>query len=340
MALNRLLMGGLVLAAGLAVAQAPAPAPAPAAQKVLADTIYDSASLALLWGDWDELERLYAAARTDLQRGDEGALASCRFGHGVERGYNGESQIYQETVVAATLAWARSRPDSPLAHTVHLQSLIDQAWFFRGGGFAKEVSDQRFADFKAKLGEALAYAKANGAVLGSDNYFVRTLLTLMRGMNVGIRQQLEIARKGLRQDATDDCIYLAAIPSLLPKWDGTPEELERWVRESMKGLPEKQALQRYARLYNSATDGDYEQTVFEASLARWPLMRDGLRALIADAPKGRYWKGRLAYYACMVKDRETAVPALEAIEAAPDFGAWGPTGQRNYQACKRWALQS
>jgi hypothetical protein len=341
MALNRLLRGGLAALLVVAQSLAMAQAPAPAAPKVLADTVYDNASLALFWGDWDELEQLYAASRTDLQRADEGGLASCRFGQGVGRSYNNESQVYQETVVAATLAWTRSRPDSPLAHAIHLEALVDQAWFFRGGGFAKTVSDQRFADFKAKLNEALAYAKAHGAVMGrGDNYYIRPLLMLLRGMSVGVRQQLEIARKGLRKDATDDCIYLAAIPSLLPKWGGEPEELERWIRESMKGLPEKDALQRYARFYNSATDGDYEQTLFEASLARWPLMRDGLRALISESPKGRYWKNRLAYFACMVKDRETAVPALEAVEAATDFDAWGPTGQRNYQACKRWALQS
>ena len=341
MALNRLTMKGLIgllaLASGLALAQTPAPARAP----VLADTIYETASAALFWGDWDELERLHAAAQTDLQRAAEGGLASCLFGFGAGRHYNAESQAYHEAVVAATLAWTRSRPDSPLAHAVHLEAMVSHAWFFRGGGYAKTVSDQRFAEFKAKLNEALAYTKANANVMArGGNYYIRPLLTLLRGMSVGVKQQLEIARKGLRKDASDDCIYLDTIDSLVPKWGGEPEELESWVRESMKGLPEQEALKRYARLYNAATRADYEQTIFSASLARWPLMRDGLRALISESPGSRYWKGRLAYFGCMVKDREVAVPALEAIEAAPDFDAWDSTGQRAYQACKRWALQS
>ena len=159
-------------------------------------------------------------------------------------------------------------------------------------------------------------------------------------MGVDVKQQLEIARKGLRKDTTDDCIYQATIDSLMPKWGGNAQLLESWIRESMKGLPEKDALRRYARLYNTATYSDYEQSIFEASFARWPLMRDGLRAIISESPRSRFWKGRLAYFACMVKDREVAVPALEAIEAGPDFSAWDSTGQRAYQACKRWALQS
>lgn len=336
MALNRGLIVGLAWAAGVALAQAPQPA----APKLLADTVYDSASRAMFWGDWDGLERLHAAARIDLQRSDDGALAACRFGHGVSRDYDGETQAYHETRVATTLDWARSRPESPLAHAVHLDALVRQAWFLRGGGYAKEVSDQRFAEFKAKLNEALAYAKAQGAVMGRDSYSVRVLIPLLRGLDVSVKKQLEIARKGLRNDVTDECIYAAVLPSLLPKWGGEPEQLEGWVREAMKGLPEKAALKRYAWLYSVATADDYGQRVFDASMARWPLMRDGLRALIEDLPKGRYWKNRLAYFACMVKDRETAVPALEAIEADPYPEAWGPTGQRNYLACKRWALQS
>lgn len=344
MALNRWVKNGvaclLAIVSGWALAQVAAPVAPASAPRALADTVYERASQASFWGDWDELERLYAATKTDFRRAEVGGLAICRFGDGATRGYDGESSAYHEAQVAATLAWARSRPDSPLAHAFHLQALVDQAWFYRGSGFAKTVSDQRFADFKAKLNEALAYAKANGAVMGRDNFYIRPLLALLRGLGVGVRQQLEIASKGMRKDATDDCLYLAAIPSLLPKWGGEPDDLERWVRQSMKGLPEKEALQRYVRLYNYATDGDYEQTLFEASAARWPLMRDGLRAILADSPRSRYWQGRLAYFACMVKDREVAVPALEAIGANPDFEAWGHTGQRNYQACRRWALQS
>ncbi|MBI3347459.1 MAG: hypothetical protein HY020_09650 [Burkholderiales bacterium] len=333
MALKRALLACLLaLAPGLALAQPGTPA--------LADTIEDQTAEAMFWGDWDEVERLYAAARREPQRAEEGGLAACLFGAGADRKYNGNSQAYHDAVVAATLDWTRRRPDSPLAHAMHLDALVDLAWFYRGGGYAKTVSEQRFADFRAKLNEALAYTKTHAAVMGRDNYYIRPLLTLLRGLDVAVARQLEIARRGLHKDAADDCIYARSIDSLMPKWGGTPEQLESWIRESMKGLPEPEALKRYARLYVIAAESDYEQTLFDSSLARWPLMRDGLRQIIDESPRSRYWKNRLAYFACMVKDREVAVPALESVEAAPRFDAWGSTGQRNYQACKRWALQS
>ncbi|MFG6430850.1 hypothetical protein [Roseateles sp. LYH14W] len=325
----------LALAQGVAVSQSPPAAPAP-----LADTIEDQAAEAMFWGDWAEVERLRAASLTEVQRAQEGGHAACLFGVGADRSYNGNSQAYHEAKVAATLDWARRRPDSPLAHAMHLDALVDQAWFYRGAGYAKTVSDQRFADFRAKLNEALTYAKTHGVVMGRDNYYIRPLLTLLRGLDVSLRQQLEIARKGMRKDAFDECIHNRSLESLMPKWGGEPEQLESWVRESMKGLPDGAALMRYARSYNIAAESDYEQKLFEDSLARWPLMRDGLRQLINESPKSRYWQNRLAYFACMVKDREVAVPALEAIEAAPKFEAWDANGQQTYQSCRRWALQS
>jgi hypothetical protein len=333
---RHLLAAVLALVHGLVPAQATAPAPAP----VFADTVQERTAQALFWGDWDELERLHAAARTDTQRAQEGSLAACLFARGIGRDYADESLPYFESRVAGTREWVQRRPDSALAHAVHVHALVDLAWFHRGSGFANTVSDQRFADFRAKLNEALAYVKANSAALTRHSFYTRPLLTLMRGLGVGVDKQMEVARHGLRKEPGDECIYLRVVDSLVPKWGGEPQELESWVRESMKGLPDAAALARYARMYDVAASADFQQGLFENSLARWPLMRDGLRQLIAESPRSRYWKNRLGYYACMAKDRDAAAPALEAIEAAPSFDAWGSNGQRTYQGCKRWALQS
>ncbi|MFT7721431.1 MAG: hypothetical protein QM788_01120 [Roseateles sp.] len=333
MAWRRLTLAGL-----LAVAQAGAAAQAVQPAR-LADVIEDRTAMALLWGDWGELERLYAAAREDMQRSGEGWLAICLFGAGADRDYRDSSQAYHDARLASTLDWARRRPDSPLAHAMHLDALVDRAWFYRGGGFANTVSEQRFAEFRAKLNEALAYAQANAAVMTRDNYYVRPMMTLLRGLGVPIRQQLDMARKSMRGEAADECLYNRTIDSLLPKWGGDAQQLERWIRESMKGLPGDEALMRYTRLYDVAATGGYEQGLFGDSLARWPLMRDGLKQWIARSPNSRYWRNRLAYFACMAQDRETAVPALEAIEGRVSPGDWGATGQRNHLACKRWALQ-
>lgn len=321
---------------GLAPAQLQAePAPLP-----LADTIESRTFVALWRGDLDEIERLYAQARTNTQRSQEGSYAACLFARGLARKRQGEELADFEAKLAKTLEWTRRRPESPLAHAIHVEALVDLAWFYRGGGYANTVSEQSFEEFNAKLNEALAYTQAHLDVMRKESFYTRPLLAVLRGLNVGVEQQMEMARKAMRNEPGDECIYLRVVDSLVPKWGAGPEQLEAWVRESMRGLPEAAALMRYARLYDSAAANGYQQSLFKGSLARWPLMRDGLRQILHESPDSRHWKNRLAYFACMVSDREVAEPALEAIEADPKFDAWGSAGQRTYQACKRWALQS
>jgi len=71
------------------------------------------------------------------------------------------------------------------------------------------------------------------------------------------------------------------------------------------------------------------------------VVREGLKRMVASHPQSEYWRNRRAFLACMAKDRDTAAEALEAIDK-PDLDPWGggSDGQRNYQACRRWALQS
>lgn len=325
--------GALAAALGLAPVAAPAPRP-------LADTIENRTVVALWDGDWDEVERLYAQARMDTQRSREGSYAACLFARGVTRKRAGEELADFEAKVAKTRDWVRRRPESALAPAIHVEALLDLAWFYRGSGYANTVSEQRFEEFRAKLEEAFAYTSSHLDVMEKESFYTRPLLTLLRGLNVDAQRQMEVARRAMRKEPGDECIYLRVVESLLPKWGGSPEQLEAWVRESMRGLPEAAALMRYARLYDNAASSGYQQALFRSSLARWPLMRDGLRQILIESPDSRYWKNRLAYFSCMAQDRDIAIPALEAIEAEPDFNAWGSAGQRTYEACRRWSLQS
>jgi len=327
----------LLWAGALWCVQALAEAPLPS----LANSAYERAHRAMYWADWDELERLDAAARVDPERARNGGLALCQVREAIGRGHGNPSLAYHEARVAGTLAWAQRRPELALAHAAHLEALSGLAWFHRGGGYANTVSDQRFRDFRATLDRAQAYAEQHAAVLSGDGFAAQVMAELLRDRGASVAQQLAAARRGLKQEPWDECIYRSVINSLMPKWGGTPQQLDAWVREAMRNLPEAEASMRYVRLYNDAVDRYYEQSLFEDTPVQWPLMREGLKRMVAAHPQSEYWRNRRGFLACMAKDRETAAEVLEAIDK-PDLDAWsgGSDGQRNFQACKRWALQS
>lgn len=322
-----------LLSAGCARAEGPG--------SVLADTLLVDGPKAVFWADWDEVERLDAAARQDARRAANGGLAFCQMRDALNWKYASSSLAYHEAHVVATAAWAARRPELPVAHVAHLQALSQLAWFHRGGGYVSSVSEQRLQDFHRTLDRAVAYAQRHAAILSSDPLAAAVMTQIVRAQGGSVAQQLAVARRGLTREPWNECLYRVAVTGLVPRWGGRPQQLEAWVRESMQGLSEEQASMRYARMYNDAVDQGYEQTLFADTLVQWPLMRQGLERLAQTHSAGTYWRDRRAYLACMAGDRDAAVQALERIDK-PDADAWGGGRevQRNYQACRRWALQS
>ncbi|WP_457421710.1 hypothetical protein [Roseateles sp. P5_E7] len=304
------------------------------------DDIHYQAASATYWADWDELERLGAAARAAPQWSRDGALALCSFRHGLGSGAIDQSLAYHEARVAGTLAWAQRRPELALAHASHLRALVDMAWFQSGSAFANTTPGDRRKDYRVTVDRVQAYAEQHAAALSGDSHAAEVMLEVMLFRRVSVDERLAAARRALSKEPGDECIYRAAINGLMPRWGGTPQQLEAWVREAMRTLPDGEASMRYARLYNDAAVHHYEQSLFENTRVSWPLMRQGLERLVAAYP-GDYWRNRRAVLACMAKDREVAAAALKTIDQ-PELDAWGSDrdAERNYQSCKRWALQS
>lgn len=331
-------MRQVLLALGLLFALAPCRAE-PAIEQ--ADHIHFKVASAMYWADWDELARLDAAARSMPRWSRDGALALCSFRHGLGGGVVDQSLAYHEARVATTLAWAQRQPDLALAQVVHLRALVDLAWFQSGSAFANAALGDRRRDYRVTLDRALAHADQHAAMLSGDSHAAEVMLEVLLFRRSSVEERLAAARRALSKEPEDECIYRAAVTGLMPRWGGTPQQLEAWIRESTRRLPEAEASMRYARLYNDAAVQQYGPALFENSRVQWPMMREGLERLAAAYP-GEYWRNRRAVLACMAKDRDAAATALKTIDK-PEPDAWGSDdgdAERTYQACRRWALQS
>ncbi|WP_457447200.1 hypothetical protein [Roseateles sp. P5_E4] len=306
----------------------------------LGDMIHYQAASAMYWADWDELTRLDVAVRAAPQWSRDGALALCSFRHGLGGGDVEQSLAYHEARVAGTLAWAKSRPELALAHAAHLRALIDLAWFQSGSAFANTKPGDLRKDYRVTVDRVQAHANEFAPMLSGDSHVAQVMLEVLMFRKASVDQRLTAARRILSGEPNDECIYRAAIDGLMPRWGGTPQQLEAWVREAMRPLPEAESIMRYARLYNDAAVYYYGQSLFDKTQVRWSLMRQGLERLVAVYP-GNYWRNRSAVLACMVKDREVAAAALKTIDK-PELDAWGSDGdaERNYEICSRWATQS
>ncbi len=332
------LFAGLILGLGLLHA-------ALAETAVQPPTMIQRVERALWWGDFAELERLLRLAEADTGIDDNGDTELMKFNRGM--GYLGsrahEHPAYLNEVLRLTQDWAASRPDSALAHRLVAEAHIDLAWYERGGGYANTVSEQGWKAFRSHVEAARAYLLHHPAALEHSSQPYHPLLTIGMASSWSSKLMMTLVREGLKRNPRDYELFFKALPALTPRWGGDARSVDELVSLAVQHTEAEFGLEYYARLYSAAAQNHYKQTLFEASRAKWPRMKQGYQQMIArhvgDRPLNRY-----AMYACLAKDRaafEEALALLAQRQQELRADIWEQLGgQRMIDGCQRWGSGS
>jgi hypothetical protein len=329
----------LAASALCALACAAVPGLAPAAEQPLTT----EAAQAFWKGDFDTLEKL----NNRLKHGkhfapDAGSeLEYFRLGLGkVPQSVADHNEPYLRELEALTLQWAIEHPKSSLAHILHAEVLVQHAWSYRGGGYAKDVPPEAWADFHKYLQRAAEYLKAHADVTLRDSSTHALLLRIGTGLSWDRGTLMTIQQDGLKRNPDDVMLYFGMLTPLLPKWGGDTETLDRYIREATKQTQADYGMGMYARLYGAAADLDFGHKLFEDSLVDWPTMKKGYEDMQARFPNSPERRNHFAHMACLAKDRPTLVALLAELGPNIDASKWGPNPQRSLEACQRWAKES
>ena len=148
-----------------------------------------------------------------------------------------------------------------------------------------------------------------------------------------------MAKAGLALNADDEGLYRSMLNGALPKWGGSPAQVNRVVGEVARLTRVLHGDIFYARMYAWAADWDFQHRLFADSAVSWPRMKAGFQQQLQRYP-APVNVNSYTYFACLARDRETLRELLERIGARPDLGAWGSNGARTYETCKRWAAET
>ncbi|PQP01989.1 DUF4034 domain-containing protein [Massilia phosphatilytica] len=250
------------------------------------------------------------------------------------------SEPYLRELEALTLQWATEHPKSSLAHILHAEVLVQHAWSYRGGGYAKDVPPAAWADFHKYLQRAADYLKAHADVALADSSAHALLLRIGTGLEWDNGSLRAIQQDGLKRNPDDVMLYFGMLTPLLPKWGGDPETLDRYIRQATKQTQADYGMGMYARLYAQAADEDFGHKLFENSLADWATMKKGYEDMQARFPNSPGRRSHFAHMACLAKDRPTLVALLAELGPKIDVSQWGPNPQRSLESCQRWAQES
>lgn len=331
-----LLALGFSIAAPCVSAATDAPAPAAVGEQAERKAIAEQVRQLVEADDHRGLEALAKRYRSGRERTGSGTWKLADYYEGITRAFPSRTKdpAVWDTRQAWAERWVTLYPDSPTAHLVLVQVLLNRAWSYRGSGYANTVPEQNWAPFREYNRMAQAHLAANKKVAAKDPYWY------YQSALVALRQSWETQDFMALYDESaaryPDFFHVAfvGLTYFSPRWGGSDYAIESFARHALASAPAKQRAALYARLYWSALAGEHERNPMAGSPVDWPLMRRGIDDLVANYPSD--WNlQHLAYFACMAKDKPTTRSLMARITSAPDQDAWGRTPV--YDHCLQWS---
>jgi len=328
----------LLLPAALALASL---TPAVAADaKATRSPITEASENALWWGDFGALEKQNAWFRQPGRLEPDGTSQLTLFRDGFGNVFNvktNDPEIYLKELDLLTLQWAKEHPSSALAHILHARSLLAHGQSYRGGGYAQDVPPEAWKFYHEYLRQAAEYLKDHADVALTDSYAHYVLLEIGRGLGWSGAQMAAIADDGLKRNPDDVSLHFAVVGRLLPKWGGSPRELDTYIRQATEKTRAQFGSGMYARLYSAAAEDQFGSNLFQDSHADWDKMKQGYEDLLTRYPASIRQRNRYAHMACIAKDKDTLLRLLKEIGSEVRTEEWGDNPKRAVETCRLWA---
>ncbi|MFA5942033.1 MAG: hypothetical protein WC809_22000 [Sinimarinibacterium sp.] len=314
-------------------------AEARASEATLRDSIMDDARILIRHGDVDGFDRLATAFRDSRERTPAGISKLSLVYYGLD-GIGPTDPSDPEWARLETIAadWLSADPDSPTAVIVAAKLSIGHAWAFRGPGYANTVTADRFPPYNARIEQARELLDRHRDVAASDPEWHALRIGVASQQGTDHEAILALAESALPQHGYYLPIHFAAATAMLPKWGGSEELVQRYVRIALRYTEPGDGQQIYGRIYfHLARRSDSPINVLNLTGAHWPQMKRSYDEILRAYPDRRN-SDAFHGIACLAGVRETYA-ALGRWAATPSESvAYWDTAQWRVK-CDQWAFE-
>ena len=297
--------------------------------------IRDEVTKAWQAGDYETLERIHAQYSDFLrERTTSGASKMGLFMDGLTEGEEASEAVLKRDI-ARTERWAQVHPDSPVGYVLHAEALKAYAQHARGNDYANTVMPQSWATYHEYIQRAGKYLIEHRDVASRSTSWHAEMIIVGRDEGWAPDVMARIFEEGVARNPADYRLYHYMENALLPKWQGSTQKLDAFIRDVSRRAPSAYGMELYARLYSGAEQDQYQRRLYLDSLIDWPSMKVGLGAWVDHFPTP--WnKNIFAYHACLAGDKQAAKPLFDEIAGQPEWQIWQPNAQVAFEACERW----
>lgn len=284
---------------------------------------------------FDELDRMAEEFRTQESRSSSGLWKLTLFYRGLYVQHEGKAdESYYDKVDGLYLKWAAQNPDSTVAHIGYAANLANRAWFFRGSGWARDVSEESWKPFFEYLEKSRLHLLEHKQATDKDPVWFHSMLAVAKGENWPLDRFLALVEDGTAKHPYFYEIYFRSIDYLLPKWHGDKAMIEAFANLAVEKTREREGVGMYARIYWYASQIQFGTGLFTGTEVVWSRMSAGIDDVLTRYPD--QWNiNNFAHFACLARDKEKAAALLARIEDPPIEYAWA-NDVINHRLCELW----
>ncbi len=244
-----------------------------------------------------------------------------------------------ETHLNRLQAWVAIKPKS-VAARIALASLYGSyAWLARGGGYAKDVTEQGWKDFQTytrKKHQLLVDATQSNV---ADPSLFALLCLSARDVGLLRDEATKYFEAGVAIDRDYDDLYVSYANWLLPQWGAKKGELKAFAERAATMVSKSRADLIYAKIAWVGKWSNPYIFVDDWSFS-WERMRNGIAVMLREYPESSMLNHFAAWAACAQGDRVFAKNLFSKLAYGLDGDSeeiWG-TKPKYFESCRSWAI--
>jgi len=231
--------------------------------------------------------------------------------------------------------WAAARPTSVTARMALAHQWFHYAWFTRGNGRARGVSEANMRLFEDRLEKSRGHLEEVAAMPETTPIVYYTLLGVSTAQSWDQSKIDALMQRALAFEPDYLPYYFNRAIGLLPRWNGSDAQLASFLTASADARKDGRGDELYARTVAWLLDFyEVKERPF-STIFSWPRTQAGFRQLIAAHPDSTFWRSLLAHAAVMAEDRPVAAEMFAALGERFDADAW--EDRLTYENSRRWA---
>jgi hypothetical protein len=231
--------------------------------------------------------------------------------------------------------WLSAAKNKNIARLAAVHFWHSYAWQGRGGGYAREVTEQGWEDFGQRLEKAWELMQEIGEALEDCPQYHEKMMDFAREMLCSREMFEEIYNKASERWPEYHSLHNSAIFTLLPRWLGEPGDAEKFLEEIPKRIPGDTG--KIAQLQCALTLMRRDERFKNNPPLERAAFREGLDARLRRYPDCPYIVNLNARDALRIRDREYARKFMDMIGERPDMQIWDLW--MNYDCYRNWVYR-